>query len=447
MRSTDGAIEPAGQLLAALDALAAEDVPGLPDETLRAQLPALLTAVNRLHGEIVRRITSFDTRDLAQRDGCRTAKTWLQAFGRLSGAGAASLVKTGRLLRQLPEAAAAVAAGDVSAEHLNRLTRLTDRVGITRVTDLDPTLASAAAQLDPTGFGRVCDRVRAHLDPDGPQPDPHEDFQRRGITLSPFDGMVLVRGQLDPEGGAALRTAIDALTGPPAPGDARTPAQRRADALVELTRRALAAGDLPTTGGARPQLAILVTPDALTTTPSPGGPPPGSPAGDPTAPARTPEPPWLEWFGDISPTTARRLACDADAWRVVLDPANGQPLDVGRRHRLVPHWIRKALWARDRQCRFPGCRTPAAWTDAHHLTAWQDGGETKTANLVLLCRYHHVLIHEGGWSVRFDHRDGTLRAIRPDGRPYEIPPSPSWTATADRWTEAATTTDPPPQAA
>src|SRR5262249_58135532 len=79
---------------------------------------------------------------------------------------------------------------------------------------------------------------------------------RRGITLSPFDGMVLVRGQLDPDGGAALATALNALMGPPAAGELRSPAQRRADALVELARGALREGHLPTVGGGRPHGAV-----------------------------------------------------------------------------------------------------------------------------------------------------------------------------------------------
>lgn len=476
--------EPAGVLLGALDALAAEDVTGLPDAALRAELPVLLAAVNRLHAEVVRRVAAFDTRELAGLDGCRTAKSWLRAFGRLSGPTANSVVKAGRLLRHLPDVAATAAAGDASAEHLARLTRLTDRVGVDRVTDLDSALAGAASQLDPGDFGRICDRVRAHFDPDGPEPDPHKDFQRRGITLSPFDGMVLVHGQLDPEGGAALRTAIDALTVPPAAGDPRTPAQRRADALVELARRALTAGALPTVGGVRPQLAVLVTPEHLiaprpgadatgaapTGVPAAGPPPSGRSVAEPSAArgvtaggtaegcsaVRTtavgsqselptgPPPPWLEWFGDIPTTTAQRLACDADVWRIVLDPASGQPVDVGRAHRLVPHWIRKALWARDRRCRFPGCHAPTAWTDAHHLNPWQYGGRTDVTNLALLCRYHHALVHEGGWRIRLDRHDGSVRATRPDGRPYEVAPSVPWSSTPET---GGTPPGPPPTAA
>src|SRR5262249_53688786 len=83
-----------------------------------------------------------------------------------------------------------------------------------------------------------------------------------------------------------------------------------------------------------------------------------------------PEAGWPNWAGPTPPSLAQRPACDCDIWRAVPDQATGPPLEVGRAHRLVPHWMRKALHARDRGCRWPGCDAPVAWTDAHHLIAW-----------------------------------------------------------------------------
>ena len=88
-------------------------------------------------------------------------------------------------------------------------------------------------------------------------------FEQRELTLSQRDGMVAIRGLLDPDGGAAVLEALDSLMRPPGPDDLRTPGQRRADALVDLARRALAQGDLPTVGGMRPQVGILITPETL----------------------------------------------------------------------------------------------------------------------------------------------------------------------------------------
>ena len=77
-----------------------------------------------------------------------------------------------------------------------------------------------------------------------------------------------------------------------------------------------------------------------------------------------------------------------------------QPLDVGRAQRLVTPTIRRALIVRDGGCRFPGCDRPATWCDAHHLKHWADGGDTSLPNMILLCRRHHVLVHEAGWTIR-----------------------------------------------
>jgi hypothetical protein len=141
-----------------------------------------------------------------------------------------------------------------------------------------------------------------------------------------------------------------------------------------------------------------------------------------------PERPWLNWVGEVSPGLAQRLACDGVIWRLVLDARTGLPLNVGRRLRIVPWWMRKAVRARDRTCRWPGCDMPSEWTDAHHLTPWWRGGITAIEQILSLCRYHHSLVHEGDWTLRLDHTTGEVHARRPDGRPYELGPSRPWTS-------------------
>jgi hypothetical protein len=110
----------------------------------------------------------------------------------------------------------------------------------------------------------------------------------------------------------------------------------------------------------------------------------------------------LEEHGNVSAETSRRLACDAAL--VHWHERNGEPLSIGRRSRTVPPPIRRALQRRDQSCRFPGC-TCKRFVDAHHIHHWADGGETSLANLVLLCRHHHRLVHEGSFQVRM-HSNG-----------------------------------------
>jgi hypothetical protein len=124
----------------------------------------------------------------------------------------------------------------------------------------------------------------------------------------------------------------------------------------------------------------------------------------------------------VSAETARRIACDA-ALVTVQRGANGDVLDVGRRTRRVPPALRRALDARDRGCRFPGCA--CRFTAAHHIVHWADGGATKLDNLVLLCRRHHRRVHEDGWRVCSDRTGANIVFFTPDGRALaDAPPMP-----------------------
>ena len=122
--------------------------------------------------------------------------------------------------------------------------------------------------------------------------------------------------------------------------------------------------------------------------------------------------------------TVRRILCDAEVTTVVVrplalpDPAalthpdagsttladlllekSREVLYVGRAERTVPVRLRRALEARDRHCRFPGCHTHVRRCHAHHVHEWEHGGSTDLDNCVLLCVRHHHAVHEGGWSI------------------------------------------------
>jgi hypothetical protein len=505
------------QLQDALSELTQVDHRDQSDESVRSALPALLTAFHQLAAVVSGVVGAFDARDLSQLDACRTAKTWLESFGRMTPNAASAWVKRARLLGELPALRSAALAGTVTIDHLRRVFDLVGRVGLVAVVPFDELLATLAATVVPADLQKACDYIAAHLDPDGPHPDPHGAFERRGLKLARVGGMIVLRGQLDPEAGAAVLTALDAAMTPPRGDDPRSTDQRRADALMTIIGQVLGAGGLPTVHGVRPHLGILITPETLlshaasdqttgetvldrirhefgpaentversadrgpqadqspppdrnddgpptaahdpddeppgvghrmTDLPPKARPQPGSAAAnawralfDAGVPG-LPEPARLDWFGDIPAAIAQRIACDCDVWRCVLDTNTGLPLEVGRTHRIVPHWIRKALHARDQGCRFPGCTAPVAWTDAHHRIAWYDGGETNIDNLLSLCRWHHVLVHEGLWTLAWDHTTGAVYAFRPDGTPYELGPSlPHISPTRRRG-------DPPPRAA
>jgi hypothetical protein len=115
-------------------------------------------------------------------------------------------------------------------------------------------------------------------------------------------------------------------------------------------------------------------------------------------------------LGHLTARQVRRIACDAKITPMVLD-GDSLPLDVGRAKRTAPPGIRRALTYRDSGCAFPTCDRPPQWTDAHHVTHWVDGGPTELANMTLLCRRHHTLVHHSDWQVRI--RDGLPEFIPP----------------------------------
>ena len=110
--------------------------------------------------------------------------------------------------------------------------------------------------------------------------------------------------------------------------------------------------------------------------------------------------------------SVRRLCCDSDMI-VIVEDENEQPLGVGRKTRAMPTTMRRALWARDRGCAFPGCHRKR-FVDAHHIHHWSAGGETNLDNLMLLCSSHHRLVHEGGYRILKDYQDRWCFK-RPDG--------------------------------
>lgn len=223
------------------------------------------------------------------------------------------------------------------------------------------------------------------------------------------DGMVVVRARLDPEAGAAFLRAIEAASDvlydeererAKAATDGVPAAQRRADAMGRVAEAALAGGLDKGTGGDRYQVVVHVDAGVLAD---------GDAAGQSV----------LEGT-NVPAGTSRRIACDASKV-VMTHDSEGRILDVGRRTRIVPPAIRRALTHRDQGCRFPGCGLK--FCDAHHVRHWSEGGETKIGNLVLLCRRHHRCVHEEGYRVTA-RPDGTFQFVRPDGRVLSDAPAP-----------------------
>jgi hypothetical protein len=230
-------------------------------------------------------------------------------------------------------------------------------------------------------------------DPDSPLPE-------RSLHLSRIlDGRRELSGSFDPEGGAVIATALRlAQTGDVDGEPARSPAQRRGDALVDVCRWFLDHQQTRRGGRHRPHLNVITTLDEL------------------------------ERRGHgrlidgtiLDAATLQRLCCDAGIHRVIADGRSGI-LDYGTTTRTVPAPLFNALVIRDRHCRYPGCDRPPEWTEAHHIRWVTHGGATALDNLVLQCSRHHHLLHAPGWHAKL-LPDNTLEVTDPRGRVYTSDP-------------------------
>jgi Domain of unknown function (DUF222)/HNH endonuclease len=380
---------------AAVAALAAVDLASEDHDALAAEVVRLRTALNAAESEWLRRVRAIDARGPSQATGYQGTAGWLRRTCRLSPAQAHAQVEVARRLAELPLTTRALAAGEISPAHARQIAAAAADIPPDVSPRLaEPALVQLARLVDPARLRRELAHLRHQWAPAAVAAEAEGVHVRRRLSIAEtFDGMVAVDGLIDPEGGAVLLAAVTPLSGPAGPDDRRGPAQRRADALVELARRGLDHADLPTLGGERPHLTVIVDLATLERRA-------GSRAAD------------TGWAGPLPGEAARRIACDAGVSRVIID-GTSQPLDVGRRTRTVPPAIRTALAVRDGGCAFPGCDRPPPWTDAHHVQHWSDGGPTCVENLVLLCRRHHRAVHEGGWRL----------ALAPDGRWAVQPPS------------------------
>jgi hypothetical protein len=374
------------------------DLERLGDEI--AELSAHLDAATARLLELIR---EFDAR--GGWDGCRSCAEWLSWRIGLDLGAARERVRVARALGELPRLAAALARGELSYSKVRALTRVATPETEAQLLAVGRAGTAAHVERIVRGWRRVDRQIEAE--------EGEARHQRRSLQVYvDDDGMVVVRGRLEPEVGAVLMRALEAARealyarARPAPAESAeseppTQGQQRADALALVAETALGSGLEPGPASERYQVVVHVDAAVLA---------------DPDQPGQSA----LEDGVRVSAETSRRLACDAT--RVTMHYAgDGSVLDVGRRSRTVPPALRRALQARDRGCRFPGCGVRHA--QGHHIHHWANGGPTRLDNLALLCRRHHRAVHEEGYQVERD-ADGTLSFRTPRGRPIPQVPAP-----------------------
>jgi len=355
---------------------------------LAGEMRQLHRQIAQLQARLVQCVGEFDAAQGCELDEYRSTAAWLRGELHVHPREASQWVGMARQLRHLPAVEAAFTSGAISQTHVAVIARTARQVGVEHVAASEETLLNVATSGNPERLRVATQHLRYCVDPDGADRDAVKAYERRELSVAPtIYGMVSIQGMLDPTSGATVLAAIDALTPPPRDDDPRTAGQRRADALTELCRLALDSGALPKVNAEKPHLLVTIPYETLTT----------------KVGAAT-----LNWTGFISATDARQLACDCAVIPAVLNSA-GEVLDIGRKSRIWPTAIRRAIELRDRTCRHVDCDAPAHYCDIHHKRHWADGGPTNTANGVLVCRNHHTQVHKYGAAFRADGQFAIMR--------------------------------------
>ena len=357
----------------------------------------MASCIDSLHADISARqrelltyIAAFDHSGAWEWDGCRDMGMWLA--GRLGTRPyfARKMVACAHALNDLPLTSEALASGAVCLDKVVELTRFATG-------DTEARLIKWARRVSVAAIGAEAERATA------PEDDETRDTERaRSLRWWWYDERraLGLEGYFPPDQGAAIVQAIKLAakeipdtsdeTGDDfdSPEDRR--ARRHADALWALASNKI---------GRHPHAdrATVVVHTQLGALGDRG--------------------PFSELAGGgvLHPDTAKRLVCDARLQFVLTDTA-GNPLGIGRTSRNVPEWLRRQLEFRDHGCRFPGCGA-RAYLKAHHIWHWEDGGPTDYYNLVLVCCFHHKLVHEFGWDVQMP-LNGVVEWFRPDGSRY-----------------------------
>jgi hypothetical protein len=377
-----------------------------PREAWQAVDPDVLTTLSdeittlsaRVYAEthrLLALIAEFDRLEGWRREGFASCVDWLAYSTRIDRMTAREKVRVARALARLPETSAAMARGGLSFSQARALTRVADA-------ENEGELLVHASEMSAAGLEKLVRSWSRPEERDGARSEARRHAARCFSVFPDDDGSCLIRGRLDPEVATLLMQAIEAASDTLYRGrvpDA-TPEQRRADALGLLAERALAVGLTDASRGtpAERYMVILHAEEARASS--------------------------LEDGTRVSAETSRRLACDA---KIVKTGAPAGVTESGgfpraaSGARAVPPRMRRALELRDRGCRFPGCGS--RFTDAHHIRHWADGGVIRPENLILLCRTHHRLLHEGGFRLESNPKD-PARPIFVNPRGIRIPETP-----------------------
>ena len=368
----------------------------LESDALAARITELYAYITAANYRFLKLVAEFDRNGYWELGGIHSCAHWLNWQCGIGMNAAREKVRVARALETLPKISEAFARGEISYSKVRAMTRVATADNEDYLLHFARHGTAYHVEKLVGGYRRA---KRNHA-------TERQDMQKRREVSHYWDddGSLVVTARLPAEQGAMLLKAMelsvdrqfdagrgDVSAETPA-AEKITPCMRRADALAEMAEAYLDNEAPKGSAGDRYQVVVHVSAET-------------SPTGDVDKPR-------LDQGPRVSAETSRRIGCDA-AIVPVFKNIKGEPLSVGRKTRAIPPSIQRALWVRDGGCRFPGC-TNARFADGHHIRHWADGGETSLENLVLLCRRHHGLVHEGGFGCE-RNRHGAVVFKSPRG--------------------------------
>ena len=356
-------------------------------ETLGDEITELYGYITAASYELLVRIAEFDEKKLWGQGGLCSCAHWLNWKCGIGMNAGREKVRVARALGGLPKISQAFRRGEISYSKVRAITRVAHAGNEDYLLKIARHGTAHHVETLVRGYRRA---VRLNDPAIAERQHCAREFSYRWDE----DGSLMFNGRLPAEVGAllmkALESAVDASRkDEDVTAETREPiAAKRADALAAMAETWLANGPAISSAADRYQVLLHVT-------------------------AETPAESHLQDGPHVTAETSKRTCCDASISRLISDD-KGEPISIGRKSRVIPPPMRRALRARDRGCRFPGC-THRYFIDGHHIKHWSDGGETSLDNLVQLCRQHHRLVHEGGFGCE-RNKAGSIVFRTPSGQ-------------------------------
>jgi len=368
----------------------------LPDTVLLGNTETLLKLRSQIDAIVGRNLAAIDSRQATVTEFGRATSSWLREEMMLDPAVASRKMRIARLVWQWPLTEAAWLAGDISEDHVAVILKALTTVPGSVMDIVEQALLEIAKDSPPCDVAAALDRILVACGVEDVEAAAARRYGTRGVTVATtFGGTGSLSGTLSAELADKLTRALEHAGQPAGADDERSRAQRFHDALETITEHYLDTADLPKSDlGERPARIVVTIPLE-------------------TLEARLGSA-WglLPTGAQIAPETARRIACDAEVIPVVLNGRN--IIDVGRRRRTFSPAVRRAAIVRDGdRCVYPSCRRPRY--QPHHIKHWAHGGKSDVGNAAWLCKFHHWLVHDGGWSMRRE-ADGGYTFRSPAGK-------------------------------